>query len=430
MTKYYQLLLPALILGLGWAIRGHFGHEWGASWAGAMGALAIVLVSNRKDWNGRAPALAGLGAIGWAVGGMMSYGVVIGYCRGTDFFNVAYGYAMLAVIGGLYGFLGGGMLGLGLEATDEKRPDWAALITQMVAGGWLFWGFLIYQLEWFMTPPRSELWAACLGAAAALAWYLYREGFHRPLRVAVYAALGAGFGFAFGNFIQTLGTASGVAYNWWNVMEFTLGFCGGLGMAYSVQTTRWPESAKPSRGANRLALAFVFLAIPLTNFITTFETEKLNRLAESLNRVEVANFVTTQRTLGLLIAILFAATAAVLWRRYERRPEKSAAAIVPALTFGISLYYLLFGYLVKGFFYRPFSFAHSDTLYVPVLLIAAGWWRLWGRSSGVTGPGPASDGLSWKRGAVLLAALWIVILVIAAISINAHEGLNGMHERF
>jgi hypothetical protein len=430
MNRYYRILLPALLLGLGWAIRGHFGHEWGASWAGAMGALAVVLVFNRKDWTGRAPVLASLGAIGWAVGGMMSYGVVIGYCRGTDFFNVAYGYAMLAVIGGLYGFLGGGMLGLGLETTGDKKPDWASLIAQMVAGGWLFWGFLIYQLEWFMTPPRSELWAACLGAAAALAWYLYREGFHRALRVAVYAALGASFGFAFGNFIQTLGAASGIAYNWWNVMEFSLGFCGGLGMAYAVRTTSWPEAIKPSGSANWPALTFIFLAIPLTNFITTFEIEKLNRLAESLNRGDVSNFVTAQRMLGLLIILLFATAAAVLWRRYERRPEKGAVTILPALTFGISLYYLLFGYLVKGFFYRPFSFAHSDTLYVPVLLIAAGWWRLWGRSNVVMELEPANGGLSWKKGAVLLAALWIVILVITAISINAHEGLNGMHERF
>ena len=170
MTKKYLLLFTALALGLGWAIRGHFGHEWGAAWAGAMGALAIILAFGRHDWVRNAPTLAALGGIGWAIGGIMSYGIVIGYCRGNDFLNVAYGYSMLAVIGGLYGFLGGGFFGLGLESTDDKKPNWAALIAQMVAGAYLAWGFLIYQLEWFMTPPRSELWAACLGAAAALAW--------------------------------------------------------------------------------------------------------------------------------------------------------------------------------------------------------------------------------------------------------------------
>jgi len=89
-----RLVFVAIVLGLGWAMRGHFGHEWGASWAGAMGALAVLLVSGRKDWIQRAPVLTALGAIGWAVGGMMSYGIVIGYCRSLSFPNALYGYAI------------------------------------------------------------------------------------------------------------------------------------------------------------------------------------------------------------------------------------------------------------------------------------------------------------------------------------------------
>ena len=44
-------------------------------------------------------------AIGWGMGGMISYGLVVGYGRGKDFFNVYYGLIMLFVIGALYGFL-------------------------------------------------------------------------------------------------------------------------------------------------------------------------------------------------------------------------------------------------------------------------------------------------------------------------------------
>lgn len=425
MKKIYFLLLPALILGLGWAIRGHFGHEWGASWAGAMGALAIVLVARRADWTRNAPKLAALGAAGWAVGGMMSYGRVIGYCRGTDFWNVAYGFAMLAVIGALYGFIGGGFLGLGLETGERKKPEWAALITQMVAGAWLFWGFLIYQLEWFMTPPRSELWAACLGAAVALAWYLYRKGFHRALRVAGYAALGAGFGFAFGNFIQVLGSAGGLTYNWWNVMEFTLGFCGGLGMAYAVRTRAWPENAPPSRSGNWLALLFVFLFIPFINFVNAFELEKLTRLAEQVGVEDAAAFVTAQRTWGWLVMAVFAIATAVFWRRNRR----GGRYVAPFLLFSISLYYLLFGYLVKGFFHRPYSFGSSDTLYAPILLIVA---FLWFSQKERTEAWPGRQGKkeNWRQWSILLGILLLVILLIAAIAIQVHDGLGGMHERF
>ena len=72
-------LLTGLILGLCWAVRGRFGHEWGAAWAGAAGALALLVAMGRVDWIRRLPALTALGAIGWGVGGMQSYGIVIGY---------------------------------------------------------------------------------------------------------------------------------------------------------------------------------------------------------------------------------------------------------------------------------------------------------------------------------------------------------------
>ena len=146
-SKKNIMWVTALVLGLGWAIRGHFGHEWGAAWAGAMAASALLFASKRKDWAQRAPVLIFLGAIGWAVGGMSSYGIVVGYCRGVEFFNVYYGYAMLAVIGGLYGFIGGGFFGLGLETTEKNKPNWATLLTEMVAGAWISWGFIIYQLN-------------------------------------------------------------------------------------------------------------------------------------------------------------------------------------------------------------------------------------------------------------------------------------------
>ena len=42
--------LVAMSLATAWAVRGQFGHEQGAAWAGAIGGLALVLVSNRKDW--------------------------------------------------------------------------------------------------------------------------------------------------------------------------------------------------------------------------------------------------------------------------------------------------------------------------------------------------------------------------------------------
>lgn len=47
MTKKTSILFTAITLGLAWAMRGHFGHEWGASWAGAIGVLAVLLTAKR-----------------------------------------------------------------------------------------------------------------------------------------------------------------------------------------------------------------------------------------------------------------------------------------------------------------------------------------------------------------------------------------------
>ena len=426
MSKKTSILFIAITLGLAWAMRGHFGHEWGASWAGAMGVLAVLLVAKRKDWAQNAPVLTALGAIGWGAGGMMSYGIVIGYSRSVSFPNALYGYAMLAVIGSLYGFLGGGLFGLGLEKEEKHKPDWPRLIVEMFAGGFLAWGLLIYQMEWLMTPPRSELWAACLGAALALTWYLARNHFHRALHVAAYSALGAGFGFAFGNFIQTLGSTSGIAYNWWNVMEFTLGFFGGIGMGYAVLTRTWPETAKATKTVNRIALVFVFLLIPFTNWINAMSLEKFTRTAERLDLQNPHLFATNHLVAAGISLIVFFVLAVWVWKTCS--PNKTLECGIPALLFLITLEYTLFAYIQLATF-RHFNLKHSDTLYI---FIVAGLMLVWYFYLNKKESVPPEKDIpeTWKRWSIILACLILVLVLIAFISANSHGVLPGSHERF
>ncbi|NRB50770.1 MAG: hypothetical protein HRU41_24085 [Saprospiraceae bacterium] len=421
-TAHQPLLFTALALGLAWAVRGHFGHEWGAAWAGGIGTLAIVLLSGRKDWQQKAPIIGSLGAMGWAIGGMMSYGMVIGYCRGTDIGNVWYGYTMLAVIGGLYGFLGGGFVGLGLSETENRKPAWASLIAQMVAGAYLFWGFFIFQLEWFMTPPRSELWAACLGAAVAMAWFLYREGYPAAAKVAIYTGLGAGFGFAFGNFIQTAGTASGISYNWWNVMEFCLGAFGGLGMAYGINKQDWPETFGSSKKVNLGGLVFLFLFIPLINFTEAFSSKKLGRLAESFQLETVNSFMLQQRLLGMAVAIILILFVFRLWVRSSNTSTK-----VSGVFFALTFLYVFWSYLIKGVFLGNWGIGHSTSTYLPILLLLTGLWYFSPKE--IEEP-KITETSRLIRTDLLLITLLISCLVFAFISIQLHEGLPGMQVRF
>lgn len=425
------LLFTGLILGLGWAIRGVFGHWWGASWAGGMGLMAFVLMSRNKNWLERLPIIAVLGAIGWGVGGIMSYGIVIGYCKSTDFANSWYGYSMLVVIGGLYGFIGGGLPALAMESRKDHRPDWPRLLVEMSVIGYLAYWFLITEMEWYMTPPRSEDWAVSFGASFALAWYAYRNKFYRSLRVAAYAALGAGFGFAFGNFIQTMGMISGVSYNWWNVMEFTLGLCGGIGMAFGALSVSWPEEPLPAnRSTNWLALLVLFFLIPFLNFWQQFSEEKLLSVAERLEHATPAAFVGQQQWLAFGTILVFTGLAVFFWRKFrEGSGGKSSLLFLSLLLFAYSLFYMLFGYYKHGSFHTGFSLGQSETSYW-LLLIIAGFMAYEGRKRAEPLALLEKNNTSWRLFVQLLGILLLVLILIAWISTASHEGLSGAHDRF
>lgn len=47
--QWIGILIVGMTYGTAWAVRGQFGHEQGAAWAGGIGALALVLVSKRNS---------------------------------------------------------------------------------------------------------------------------------------------------------------------------------------------------------------------------------------------------------------------------------------------------------------------------------------------------------------------------------------------
>jgi hypothetical protein len=102
-----MVVLCALSLSLGWGVRGNFGHEYGAMIPGALAALAAVLMAGREDWWRRAPYFGMFGALGWSFGGSMSYMQVISYTHSGHLPSQVYGFACLAVLGFLWGALGG-----------------------------------------------------------------------------------------------------------------------------------------------------------------------------------------------------------------------------------------------------------------------------------------------------------------------------------
>ncbi len=421
---YLKFILVGMALATAWAVRGQFGHEHGAAWAGAVGVLALIALSKKQDWYQRIPAIVAIGAIGWGAGGMISYGQIVGYGKGLDILNVSYGLLCLFLIGGLFGFLGGGLTGLSLESSDDKKPDWASLLAQMVAGAYLVWGMLIYQLEWFMTPPRSELWAACLGAALALGWYANRNTFHRSLKIGLFAGLGAGFGFAFGNFLQVLGNNTQIDFNWWNVMEYSLGFFGGLGMAYGVFTEKWPEKRKADKVSNIIGWIFLVLLVPMTNLIQAFDLERLTSTAVYSGVTGSKSFIRLEYVLAWGSLLLFGGGMSLYFRRKISGAQFWSERKVSLLLALYTGWYIFLSNVISVIWRNSWDL--KEYLYWVNLLVIT-WGVSYRSLQHRNFPKIRSDWQLWMR---LSLSIILALLFLSLILVNAHKGIPGSQTRF
>lgn len=417
--QIFSILVVAMSFGTAWAVRGQFGHEQGAAWAAGIGGLALVLVSGRNDWYQRALSVTLASAVGWGMGGMISYGQVVGYGRSDDFMNAAYGLLMLFIIGGLYGLIGGGLTGLTLESSGNKKVNWARLMTEMVAGGLIAYGFLIMQLEILMTPPRSEAWAFCFGAGLALLWFMARNGFKSSLKTAFITMIGAGFGFAFGNFLQITGNILQINFNMWNVMEYSIGFFGGSALAYSVFSSPWPENIeKPMLWENRVSYIIALVFFPLVVFQQSMTIPVLTeRMGNAGIDAETAMF--SSILAGLLICLVIFC--------YAVKFEKTKFSFTKNTLFWIYLIfmvaYVTISFIVSGILAGKVPFNH--VLYVVNIVVIVILLR--------SVQSPFSKELNhnlhrihWQTLAVVLTA----IVLLALLLVNIHGELSGAQTRF
>ncbi len=416
-----SVILVAISFGTAWAIRGQFGHEQGAAWAAAIGGLALVLASGRTDWLQRTISVATASAIGWGMGGMISYGQVVGYGRADNLLNAGYGLLMLFVIGGLFGLIGGGLTGLSLESTKDKKVNWGRLMAEMVAGALITYGFLVMQLEILMTPPRSEAWAFSLGAGLAMLWYMARHGFVSSLRVAFFTMIGGGFGFAFGNFLQVTGNVLEINFNMWNVMEYSIGFFGGGALAYSVFTSPWPVlTEKPKPWENRVNYIVAFILIPFIVFNESLTFGKLEeRLGNSGIDAGTALISSIASFLVMLAMVVYAAVK--LESKYFELNRKSATGLF-LVVFSA---YIIVSFLVTGALGGQFHSNHF--LYLLNLLAAI---VLMIRVSNPFVLIAEHDQAIGKKHMFFLVTVLVFIILLAFVLINMHGELGGSHNRF
>lgn len=410
-TLWRNILIAGLTLGTAWAVRGQFGHEQGAAWAGGLAGMIILLLAKRDDWHQHFLFSAMAAAIGWGVGGMISYGIVVGYARALDYVNVVYGLESLLLIGSLYGFLGGGLFALSLES---KIASWGKAIVAMVVGAIVAYWFIIEQLGWTMTPPRSEAWAGTLGMVIGLYWYLRAHGFYRSIHVALCSALGGGFGFAFGNFLQVLGIASEISFNFWNVMEYSIGFFGGSGMAYGVFTQQWKQNT-PEKKYNRTIPFILLLVIPAVVWKESFGME---RLTETYGRL-ISDPAAIARNVQLLVLLTVPTMGLAFWR--IRQKTTWTARSNKALFFVYFGWYILLSWLITGAWlsgYRVEQYLYLANFLVIALLLRK------------TVPVFQQKSVTARKWTLYIIGTVLIVAVLAYIALHMHEPWERFNERY
>ena len=426
-NQWLSILIVAMTMGTAWAIRGQFGHEQGAAWAGGLGAMALVLVARRPDWYPKVFLIAVAAAVGWGITGMISYAAVVGYGKSNSFPNAWYGLEMLFVIGGIFGLIGGGLTGIILESTEKKKIKWEYLILETAVAGYLTYYILIDLLGIRMTPPRSDAWAICFGGGLAMLWHLSRNGFTSSVRVALNTMLWTGFGFAFGDFLQTLGVANKIDFNMWNVMEYSIGFFGGIGWAYSVFTSPWPISTeKPGIWENRSTFLLLMLFVPIVIFQKNFHLDTLVDKMDELSKLvgvipNVENLIQLSHIAAIVILMVIPVLA---WIRAERSKFRFERADV---MFYFVLYlsmYIVISYVVKGVLGGYFLSNH--TLYVINLIVIL----ILLKQNTPVFTDDIIPKINLKTWSMLVFSSLVVIGLLAYLSSSTHGEIEGMNQRF
>jgi hypothetical protein len=236
-------LAAAVAMSLGWGLRGSIGGgPLGAMIPGAMVALLLSLILGLDK--SASAALAAFGAVGVGFGGQMTYGQTIGFILQPDTFS--WGLLGLSVKGGIWGFSGGTVLGLGFVLKRLRRRDVMIGLALLLAGTVIGWKWINEpRLIYFSNPldkPRPEIWAGLLAGTLFLLGYLaFKRQAGIPLAFALWGALGGTIGFGGGGLWMPAGKwwpGSNDWISWWKLMELTFGFCFGLALGYAAWRTR------------------------------------------------------------------------------------------------------------------------------------------------------------------------------------------------
>jgi len=253
------MFFASLAGGMGWGIRGQYGHETGAMLAGLLVALVLVyFFAHQFNPINIAKAVA-LSTVAIGFGGAMTYGQTLGLTQDLPLIgNLAalrWGLIGTFIKGAIWiGFFG---LFLGLGLGGKRYTLFEVLLILFVSIFFLYLGIYIlnepfnpgnkelpsiyFSDDWYWEPgenlkPRREQWGGLLFALAFLFSYI---GFIKKdilaRNMTLWGMLAGGLGFTLGQSVQAFhawnmdqiknGLLASIYpfINWWNMMEITFG---------------------------------------------------------------------------------------------------------------------------------------------------------------------------------------------------------------
>ena len=432
-------LFVALAAGLGWGIRGDFGHLIGAMYPGACLGMGLVYVSGQRSLFLWMPILGALGGLGIGSGGAMSYGILHGYAQSDTLINYAYGFLTLFLQGSAWGTFGGALIGLVLERKPMRSGEWLGLIGTTLAAGW-FISFLVVDVCGFqINPPRNNISIAFMGAALGqIAWLALND---KPsgLRGAVLGYVGFGLGMSggrlLGNVANVLQDTTGYTINHWNVMETSCGFIGGFIYTFGMVNRDYPAPPEKEniRLASILGILYTLGVIPLWHRLARIPTdaklEEWTQMLKSYGFDEPARVAETNLLLiDCVCALGFVGAAIWMMIHFQRRQRLAAFPVL-----WLSLVMVLFQNLTALYFYYPHREKYVNMhnvfwILLGLMLLYAILVRPSAKVERQTlaEPEPRFHWLGWMAGSAMVLAL----IVFAAGYVNGPKTMTSANTRW
>lgn len=271
---WLALLAGAMAGGMGWGIRGQYGHESGAMIAGVLVGLALVFLFCPRAGSLSCARAAAWFAVAISFGGSMTYGQTIGLTHDAPLVGnwaaFRWGLLGLAVKGAIWIGFAAVFLGMALGGKRYRAAELCLLLLVMLF--LLFFGVYLlnepfdpnrkllpaiyFSDHWRWEPsadlsPRRERWGGLFFALTGLIVYsgwIKRNRLARNL--AFWGVAAGGLGFPLGQCIQASHAWNPEWFqtswfapiephiNWWNMMETTFGAVFGAVLALGLFLNR------------------------------------------------------------------------------------------------------------------------------------------------------------------------------------------------